>query len=106
MRTRWILVIVVIGILFLFVPAVAGDDPIYDRCSGQTDSPGPWCYQREVEKIGDPELCENILTYWPDADGVHGWCFYRMALKKKDCSLCDRIQKEDIRKLCIEEVCK
>lgn len=106
MNPKWIVSIMILGILSLFAPAIAGDDLIYDRCSGQTNSPGPWCYQREVEKRGDPELCENILTYWPNADGVHGWCFYRLALKNKDCSLCDRIKKADIRTLCIDEVCK
>jgi len=60
----------------------------------------------EVEKIGVPALCENIRKYWPKADGVHGWCFYRPALIKKDCSLCNHSRKDDIRKLCIEEVCK
>jgi hypothetical protein len=47
-----------------------------------------------------------IFIYWPNADVVHGRCFYRLSSKKKDCSLCDRINKADIRKWCIEEVCK
>lgn len=63
---------------------LCGEDPIKEKCKDD-----PWCYQQEVEKIGDPDLCENILKYWPKADGVHGWCFYRLALKQKDCSLCD-----------------
>ena len=86
--------------------ASAEDDPIYEKCTGQQDRPAPWCYQEEVERIGDPDLCENILQYWPAADGVHGWCFYRLALKNKDCSLCNRIKKADIRKMCILDVCK
>ena len=76
------------------------EDPIYDMCQAQTDRPGPWCYQEEVERVGDPDLCENILTYWPKAIGVHGWCYYRLALLHKDCTLCDRIRKDDIKKTC------
>ena len=76
------------------------EDPIYDMCQAQTDRPGPWCYQEEVERVGDPDLCENILTYWPNADGVHGWCYYRLALLQKDCTLCDRIHKDDIKRTC------
>jgi len=60
----------------------------------QQERPALWCYQEEVEKTGDPELCENIIEYWPIADGVHGECYFRLALKKKDCSLCRRIHKE------------
>lgn len=78
----------------------AEEDPIYDMCQSQTERPGPWCYQEEVEKIGDPDLCENILKYWPKAIGVHGWCYYRLALLQKDCSLCSRIRKDDIKKTC------
>lgn len=93
--------------LFLFSNQVfAESDAIYEKCINQQTDPAPWCYQMEVERIGDADLCEKILEYWPKANGVHGWCFYRLALKQKDCSLCDRIQKEDIRKLCILEVSK
>lgn len=88
-------------LLFLAAPiASAGEDPIYEICQAQTERPGPWCYQEKVEKIGDPDLCENILEYWPRAIGVHGWCYYRLALLQKDCSLCDRIHKDDIQKTC------
>jgi len=81
-------------LLFLAAPtASAEEDPLYEMCQAQTDRPGPWCYQEEVEKIGDPDLCENILKYWPRAIGVHGWCYYRLAFLHKDCTLCDRIWK-------------
>lgn len=96
----------ILGVTILATVAFAEDDPIYEQCMRQTDDPPPWCYQMEVERIGDADLCENILEYWPKADGVHGWCIYRLALKQKECSLCDRIQAEDVRKLCILDVCK
>ena len=82
--------------------APCGEDPIKEKCKND-----PWCYQQKVEKIGDPKLCENILKYWPKAEGVHGWCIYRLALKQKDCSLCERIRAKDIREnLCHKDVCK
>ena len=87
-------------LLVMTGPLSAGEDPIYEMCQAQTERPGPWCYQEEVERIGDPDLCENILTYWPTADGVHGWCYYRLALLNKDCTLCNRIHKGDIEKIC------
>jgi hypothetical protein len=103
MKKRLILVIALVSIILMLTQVLAESDPIYQKCR---DHPrDAWCYEEEVERIGDPELCENILVYWPVADGVHGWCLYRLALKKKDCSLCDRIKKADIRKLCIEEMC-
>ncbi|BBO69450.1 hypothetical protein DSCA_33800 [Desulfosarcina alkanivorans] len=54
------------------VVATAQDNPdeLFERCK---DHPrGPWCYQETVEQRNQPELCKNILTYWPNADGVHG----------------------------------
>ncbi|BBO76636.1 hypothetical protein DSCW_40530 [Desulfosarcina widdelii] len=81
----------------------AEDDHIYLECK---DHPrGPWCYQEAVEQHNQPELCENILKYWPKADGVHGWCYYQLAMKNKDCSLCDRIHAADIKKMCRLDVC-
>ena len=97
------------GFVCFYLSAAFGfaeDDPIYDKCMSQTDRPGPWCYQEEVEVIGDACLCENILKYWPTADGVHGWCYYRLALIQKNCELCDYIQKEDIKKMCKLDACK
>ncbi len=79
-------------------------DEIFKACK---DHPrGPWCYQETVEQRNQPELCENILKYWPRADGVHGWCYFQLALKNKDCSLCDRIRKADIKRMCRLDVCK
>lgn len=98
--------LILIGLFLFSNQAFAESDPIYEKCTKQQEDPAPWCYQREVERIADADLCEKILEYWPKADGVHGWCFYRLALKRKECSLCDRIQAEDVRKLCILEVCK
>jgi hypothetical protein len=103
MATSSLACLLLILLLFIFLAtptASAGEDPIYEMCQAQTDRPGPWCYQEEVEKIGDPDLCENILKYWPRAIGVHGWCYYRLALLQKDCTLCDRIHKGDIKKTC------
>ena len=96
-------------LLFLILPAstlFAQDDPIYEKCVSQSDDPAPWCYQQEVERIGDPDLCENILKYWPKADGVHGQCYYELAIHNKDCELCKRIKNEQIRKMCELDACK
>ena len=106
MRYQWILIVVMVGFSLFIGNALAENDSIYEKCINQQTDPAPWCYQMEVERIGDADLCENIFKYWPKANGVHGWCFFRIALKNKDCSLCDRIQKKDIHKLCILEVCK
>ena len=84
----------------------AEDDPIYERCASQTESPGPWCYEEEVKKAGDPALCENILKYWPKALGVHGQCYYDLTIKTKDCELCKRIQAPDLKKMCELDACK
>ena len=106
MKNRLTFVLVLFGFLLFSNQVFSESDPIYEKCTNQQKDPAPWCYQMEVERIGDPDLCENILRYWPKARGVYGWCFFRIALKNKDCSLCDRIQKKDIHKLCILEVCK
>ncbi len=79
-------------------------DELFEQCK---DHPrGPWCYQETVEQINRPDLCENILKHWPRADGVHGWCYYQLAMKNKDCSLCERVYKADIRQMCQRDVCK
>ena len=104
MQNRLTFLFVLISLCLFSNQAFAESDAIYEKCSDQPRE--PWCYQEEVERIGDADLCENILEYWPKTNRVHGWCFYRLALKQKDCSLCDRIQKKDIRKLCILEVGK
>lgn len=97
------------SLLFLLLPVAmlcAQDDPIYEKCISQTDDPAPWCYQQEVKRIGEPDLCENILKYWPKADGVHGQCYYELAIQNKDCELCKRIIDEQIRKMCELDACK
>ncbi len=106
MRLIIVLMLTMATIMSLAMPTLCSDDPIYDRCMSATDDPPPWCYQIEVEKIGDPKLCDNILTYWPKADGVHGWCYYRLGLKQKDCTLCNAIQKSDIKVMCRRDVCR
>ena len=88
------------------VAATAQDTPdeLFEQCK---DHPrGPWCYQERVEQRNQPELCENILKHWPSANGVHGWCYYQLALKNKDCNLCERIHKADIKRMCRCDVCK
>lgn len=84
--------------------APAEDDILYLECKEHPR--GPWCYQEAVEQRNQPELCENILKYWPRADGVQGWCYYQLAMKNKECSLCDKIRKADIKKMCRLDVCK
>ena len=97
------------GLLLMVLPATllcAQEDPIYEKCVSQSDNPAPWCYQQEVERIGDPDLCENILTYWPKAQGVHGQCYYQIAIQNKDCELCKRIKDAQLRKMCELDACK
>lgn len=97
------------SMLFTFVPATllfGEEDLFYVKCISQMDTPAPWCYQEEVEKNGDSTLCENILKYWPTADGVHGHCYYQLAIKNKDCELCIQIKKKDIREMCELDACK
>ena len=104
MRSKLLIILLALAAFPIATPCNSGDDPIYDKCK---DHPrGPWCYQETVEKIGDPGLCENILKFWPKADGVHGWCYYQLAMKQKKCALCDKIKKADIKKMCGLDVCK
>ena len=106
-RRRWLRRMVAMWVVLIAGTAVyAEDDPIYEQCRSQTDRPGPWCYQEEVETIGDPDQCENILRYWPKAKGVHGWCYYRLAIIQKNCDLCNRIGAPDIKKTCRLDACK
>ena len=88
-------------------PALASDnpsDPLYEKCK---DLPrNAWCYEEAVEARNEPAMCENIIKYWPRAEGVHGWCYYQLAMKNKDCSLCGKIHKGDIRTMCTRDVCK
>ena len=95
-------------IFLLFFPAavVFAEDPIHEMCTSQNERPAPWCYQEEVEKIGDPDLCENILLYWPKAEGVHGQCYYQLAVKNRDCSLCRKIKAQDLRRMCELDACR
>ena len=104
MRYCWILVVTLMSVALTQGNALSENDAIYETCK---DNPrGPWCYQETVEQLNEPDLCENILTYWPKADGVHGVCYYHLALKNKDCALCDRIHKADIKRMCRLDVCK
>ncbi|SMC25967.1 hypothetical protein SAMN02746041_02477 [Desulfacinum hydrothermale DSM 13146] len=101
---RWLWALAV-GVMVLWSPAGAQtDDPIYVQCRDEVRA--PWCYQEAVEKREEPELCENILRYWPNAAGVHGWCYYRLAWKKRDCSLCKPIVHDQVKALCRREVCR
>ncbi len=104
MRYCWVLVFTLMSVALTQGNAFSENDAIYETCK---DNPrGPWCYQETVEQLNQPELCENILKYWPKADGVHGWCYYQLAMKNRDCVLCDRIQTADIKKMCRLDVCK
>ena len=96
-------------LLYVLTAAVAaiaqdGQDELFEQCKGHPR--GPWCYQETVEQLNQPELCENILKYWPKADGVHGVCYYNLARKQKNCALCDLIRNADIKKMCKLDVCK
>jgi len=102
-----------LAFLFIFISfflfsnqSFAESDAIYEKCINQQTDPAPWCYQMEVERIGDADLCENILKYWPRAGGVHGVCYYNLARTQKDCALCNFIKNADIKKMCKLDVCK
>jgi hypothetical protein len=104
MRYCWILIVILMSFVMARGSAFSENDSLYETCK---DRPrGPWCYQEAVEQLNQPDLCENILKYWPKADGVHGWCYYQLALKNKECALCDRIKKADIKKMCRLDACK
>jgi hypothetical protein len=104
MRYCWILIVILMSFVMARGSAFSENDSLYETCK---DHPrGPWCYQEAVEQLNQPDLCENILKYWPKADGVHGWCYYQLALKNKECALCDRIKKADIKKMCRLDACK
>jgi hypothetical protein len=105
MRFPTVLFFMVFLVLASVPLQAAGDDPIHQKCLRQTEEPPPWCYQREVERIGDPALCENILVHWPKADGVHGQCYYQLALKHRNCRLCSRIRDTAIRRMCTLDAC-
>jgi hypothetical protein len=92
--------------LFLATMGLAQQDSIYEKCRSQNKRPAPWCYQEEVKATGNPDLCDNILKYWPTANGVHGQCFYELAIQTKNCDLCKRIKNAAIRKMCTLDVCK
>lgn len=77
---------------------------LYEKCKDEIRA--PWCFQEAVEKSGTPEMCEEILKYWPTANGVHGWCYYRFAIKRQDCSLCEPIRKRDIHRTCKKDACR
>ncbi len=87
MKQGWSLLLSLTLLLLSCSFTFAEDDPIYAQCMHQTHETPPWCYQIEAEKIGAPEFCENILKYWPRAEGVHGWGYYRLALNQKECRL-------------------
>ncbi len=80
---------------------IGADDPIYQECGNDI-----WCYHDKVVELGDAEKCEDILQYWDDNDkGVVGSCYYEIARKTGDCSLCDKIEKADIKATCVKDVC-
>lgn len=101
-----IAIFAVISVLFFSGPsAFAEEDALYERCK---DAPrAPWCYEEEVVKQQQPDRCENITKHWGNAAlGVQGYCFYEIAVKTRDCALCKRIKKSDIRKTCKLDACK
>ena len=85
--------------------AFAEEDTLFERC--KDDPRAPWCYEEEVVAQRQPDRCENITKHWGKAAmGVEGYCFYEIAVKTRDCSLCKRIKKGDIRKTCKLDACK
>ncbi len=85
--------------------AFAEEDALYERC--KDDVRAPWCYEEEVVKAQQPDRCENITKHWGKAAlGVEGYCFYEIAVKTRDCALCKRIKKSDIRRTCKLDACK
>lgn len=74
MRGFIVLLSALLSLVFVFSNARSESDPIHEKCTHQKNDPASWFYQKEEEEIGDPDLCEKTLEYWPRPDGVHGWC--------------------------------
>ena len=99
------MVSIMMAFLLINATAVAGEDALYERC--KDDPRAPWCYEEEVVAQQQPDRCENITKHWGKAAlGVEGYCLYEIAIKTRDCSLCKRIKKGDIRKTCRLDACK
>lgn len=74
-------------------------DAICEQCGEDA-----WCYEGVAVERSDPELCPNISDlYGEGAIGVEGQCFMDIACKTDNCSLCSRIEKDDIRNHCNDE---
>lgn len=74
-------------------------------CAGcvEDDRP-PWCYSAVAEEQEDPDMCDNITTYWgEDAAPVGAYCIYEIAKATKNCSLCSRIDDSQIRSMCDDD---
>ncbi len=96
---------IMIALSFPGATALAEEDALFERCK---DAPrAPWCYEEEVVAQRQPDRCEHITKHWGKAAlGVEGYCFYEIAVQTRDCSLCKRIKKGDIRKTCKLDACK
>jgi len=74
-------------------------------CEGCLDDPRPpWCYSDAAGEQDDPDMCENISTYWGEAAAtVEAYCIYEIAKKNKDCSLCSRITNSQVHAICVDD---
>ncbi len=85
-----------------------GDDV---DCRGDTvcetcldDPREPWCYSDAAGDAEDPDMCENITTYWGvEAATVEAYCIYEIAKATKNCDLCSRVQDSDVKSMCNDD---
>ena len=63
-----------------------------------------WCLHDKIVDYGNEDLCSFINDYFNDQDqSVVGYCYYEIAKDKEDCSICEKVVKQDIKELCERE---
>ncbi len=63
-----------------------------------------WCYADRANTADDPDMCENIVTYWgSDVQNVRDECINTIAIRRNDCSLCGKINNSQIKSQCEQD---
>ena len=63
-----------------------------------------WCYADRASTADDPDMCENIVTYWGnEVSNVRDECINTIAIRRNDCSLCGRIDNSQIKTQCEQD---